>query len=246
MRTSDFGWMSLHDGGNDGAEATRIKKRIRRADGERGVVVRDQASASTKMISTAIDAPAQVNGDDPSGDGPCVTGSARIDRPVGCKDDGNTQANAGTLNTGNNAYIHNCESLRDHGLGADGMAPRAKHKGRQKAKTHGRRSGLRTAESKQNEEGEDGKPLEAGRPHGVKRGRRRNAPSDLAKRTQLLDALVVWTFKEVIVPLVRAVRDLGFAACFVFFFDDSSMSGEILPVLLLVDVFVSVPLHLRP
>lgn len=36
-------------------------------------------------------------------------------------------------------------------------------------------------------------------------GRRRLPPSDLAKRAQLLEALVLWTFRDVIVPLVRGV-----------------------------------------
>lgn len=37
-------------------------------------------------------------------------------------------------------------------------------------------------------------------------GRRRCPPSELAKRTQLLESLVVWTFEDVIVPLVSSVR----------------------------------------
>lgn len=42
-----------------------------------------------------------------------------------------------------------------------------------------------------------------GRERGQRR-RRRLPPSDLAKRAQLLEALVLWTFRDVIVPLVSA------------------------------------------
>lgn len=131
--------------------------------------------------------------------------------PAGCGrgSEGNRRAEGGRAMAGKNAGSGQAPRSEvvpaSCGRSAASKALRGKGKGKERGIGKGRRKGGRdtcNGSARKEIAGDAGAACSR---RGNRRARSMMPPSDLAKRTALLEALVYWTFNDFIVPLVRAL-----------------------------------------
>lgn len=203
MRTSDLEWMSPHP------------HQLERKN-----------TAKTTMPSSKEDSNGQP-GREPSGVQPQKTSTprpksnpAQTGAPARCGDgsESDRRAEGGKAMRGNNTEAGQTPGSE--------VVPTSC--GRNAASTSSQERGKGKGKGKGKERSKGGRGINKGAAKGKttrsaglgRRGRKARPlpPSDLAKRTELLEALVYWTFNDFVVPLVRALRRCVHGSNFFYYF----------------------------
>ena len=191
MHTSDFEWMSLDAGGTRRKEPRPPPSRV--------LLQRDGALNAGDAASMA---PAVENPDCREGSGTCnVAGVGGA--TGGCEGKGSRKRRRVD---GARAGQHSDHA--DGGISGSRLCPRGAKRKMTNGKTREKGRPRQVVGGLDKPRPGKGGGRRGGRGGGRagSEGRQRCPPSELAKRVQLLEALVVWTFEDVIVPLVSSVR----------------------------------------
>lgn len=195
MHTSDFEWMSLDAGGTT-AGTTGPRRKKSRPPASSVLLQRDGALNAGDAASMA---PAAEHPDCSESSGTCNVAGV-----------GGATGGCGGRRSRKRRRVGDASAGR-HSDHADGgmSGTRICSRGSKRETTNGktrekRRHVVEGLDKPHSGKGGVGRGGRGGGQAGSE-GRRRCPPSELAKRVQLLEALILWTFEDVIVPLVSSV-----------------------------------------